>query len=367
MRIGIFAATIQAFLFFGHYFVYLAFVKFFSITDPKLLFLTRLGFVALSVSFLLATLITYRYFGPALRVAYAGAAVWMGTLYWLFLASVLAWVVYGAGRLVGQERLAILMGAVFLVAAFAVSFYGVWNSYQTKVRHISITLAHLPKEWRGRKLVMVADTHLGNMRNMGFAKKIASLVQSQNPDIVLIPGDFFDGPPADYEKLSKPFAEIKSAFGTYFAAGNHEEFNDRKPILEAMRRAGIKVLDSEAVNLEGLQIVGIGYVDSLNAENQKSIIRRLKLDPSLPSILIKHVPSNINAAEETGIDLQVSGHTHLGQVYPFWYLTRKIYGQFYYGHKTQGKTQVITTSGAGTWGPPQRVGTNSEIWVVELN
>ncbi len=222
----------------------------------------------------------------------------------------------------------------------------------------------MPAEWQNKKAVLVSDTHLGNVRNLEFSEKIAKLVEAQNPDLVLIPGDFYDGPPADYEQLAVPFGKIKSTYGVYFAAGNHEEFGDAGPLLSAISKSGVKVLNNQIENVSGMQIVGVGYGATVNKDSQKSILKSLNLNPKLPSILLKHAPTHIDTAEDAGISLQVSGHTHLGQVYPFRYLTKKIYGKFHYGTSSLNNTQVVTTSGAGTWGPPQRVGTNSEIVVI---
>lgn len=355
-----FLSFVQLTLFFGHFIVYKTFVKFFQITHPQNLLYTRLIFVLLSISFLVASSLAYKFYGSFGRSTYTAAAVWLGTLYWLVWASLFAWIFY----FLLPYPTSLKVGQGLFILALLVSTYGVWNSYQTKVRHITITLPNLPAEWQNKKAVLVSDTHLGNVRNLEFSEKIAKLVEAQNPDLVLIPGDFYDGPPADYEELAVPFGKIKSTYGVYFAAGNHEEFGDAGPLLNAISKSGVKVLNNQMENVSGLQIVGVGYGATVNKDSQKSILKSLNLDPKLPSILLKHAPTHIDTAEAAGISLQVSGHTHLGQVYPFRYLTKKIYGKFHYGTSSLNNTQVITTSGAGTWGPPQRVGTNSEIVVI---
>jgi hypothetical protein len=128
----------------------------------------------------------------------------------------------------------------------------------------------------------------------------------------------------------------------------------------------IHVLKNTFTVIDGLQIAGVDYNNTTNYENTKKTLADIKLDPVLPTILIKHAPMGLQAVAEKGIDLQVSGHTHQGQVWPGSWLTSKIFGKFAYGLQTTGSLQVITTSGAGTWGPPQRVGTNAEIVVITL-
>jgi uncharacterized protein len=366
MRITIFIAIVQAILWLGHYLVYKSFVKFFNITDAYTINTARVIFFLLSIAFLVGTLIAARWYGPIARASYITGAVWMGTLYWLFWASIFAWIIFAVAKIISPNSNISVVPIILLISALLISAYGVWNSYQTKVRNVTIRLENLPENWKGKKIVLVADTHLGHIRNANFAKKVANLVAEQKPEAVFIPGDFYDGTVIDFIEVAKPFGAIPSKYGTIFAAGNHEEFRPKNMYFEGLRAGGVKVLDNEMVNLDGLQIIGVGYSDTINPENQKAIISRLNLNSNLPSILVKHVPSHIKLAEEQNISLQLSGHTHLGQVYPLSYITKKIYKGFHYGLKSSGKTQVYTTSGAGTWGPPQRVGTNSEIIVITL-
>jgi uncharacterized protein len=364
MRIFIFIGIVQSILWFGHWFAYKTVVKFFGVTSPSALQTLRIAFVLLSISFLVGTVISMKYYGPLARGFYTLGAMWMGTLYWLFWAGLLSWIMYGLCRLVNPRIDVSIVGIVLLTAALLTSAYGVWNSYQTKIRSISIKLDNLPANWKGKKVVVVADTHLGHVRNLNFSKKIADLIGKQNPEAVFIPGDFYDGSVVNFAELARPFGDIPSTYGTFFAAGNHEEFRPKNMYFDGLRAGGVKILDNEVADIGGLQVIGVGYSETVDPENQKNILRNLGIDRSRASVLIKHAPSHIEAAASEGITLQVSGHTHLGQVYPLKYITRKVYRGFDYGLKNFEETQVLTTSGAGTWGPPQRVGTNSEIWVI---
>lgn len=364
MQIFGFLSVLQILLFLTHFFVYKTFVRFFAINQPSSLWWARAVFFILSICFLLVSTIAYRYYGPIIRGLYAAAAIWMGTFYWLIFASLLSWLTYGIGRILLPGKNLSIVGVVLFALALLTSAYGLWHSSQIKVVEVSVKLDNLPTQWRGKRAVLVADTHLGNFRNLKFAHKVSNLISAQNPDIVFIPGDFFDGPPADYAKLAAPFGKINSRFGVFFAAGNHEEFRDTNPLLSALRAAGVKVLDNQMENVDGLQVIGVGYGATVDPKSQIAILSGLKISPNTPSVLIKHSPAHIEAAEQAGISLQVSGHTHRGQVYPLEKITKKIYGKFYYGLNRLNTTQVFTTSGVGTWGPPQRVGTNSEIVII---
>ena len=118
----------------------------------------------------------------------------------------------------------------------------------------------------------MSDTHLGQVRNYGFAQQIADEVTNLHPDIVFIGGDLYDGVAVDLNKTIEPFSKISAPFGTYFITGNHEEFFDNTPYLQAVRRAGIHVLYNEKVDLDGLQVIGVDYRDSRREEDFRTIL-----------------------------------------------------------------------------------------------
>lgn len=364
MIIAIFILVAQSLLFLVHFFIYRTVVHFFGITQAGQLALTKVVFVVLSLSFFIASILAFRFYGLWVRAIYIPAVVWLGTLFWLFWASVFGRLIETIGKAVLPGKDFSRVGIGLILVALVVSAYGVWNSYQTRVKQVMVSMPNLPKAWQGRRAVLVADTHLGNVRNAGFSKKIAGLISAQKPDIVLVAGDFYDGTPENYRLLSEAFGQISSRFGVYFAPGNHEEFRDNTEMLSEMAKSNIKILNNKMEVVDGLQVVGVSYMATNRAEGEKKILEGLGINPKVASVLINHVPRHIPVAEEAGISLQVSGHTHNGQMFPINLITRLVYGKFYYGLNTSGALQVLTTGGAGTWGPPQRVGTNSEIVVI---
>ncbi len=360
--VGIFL-VIEAIIALGHYFVYATIMRLTGIPLSAQMSL-RVGFGIMAFSFVIVSSFAMKYYGPWLRPFYQVAAFWLGTMHWLIIAAVLCWLLYAVTRLIGLQLNFSPIASAVLALGLVVSIYGLWNSYQTQVRSINVRLEGLPEQWRGRRAVFLADTHIGNMRSSAFAEKITKLINEQQPDVVLITGDLYDGTVDDYRSVSAPFGKIQSRFGTYFATGNHEEFRDSEPLIAPLRSAGINVLTNRAEDVDGLQIAGINYRDGRSAEAQAKILADMKLDRQRASILIKHVPDKLETARDAGIDLQVSGHTHSGQMWPFNLITQKIFGSFFYGLNSLDSLQVYTTSGVGTWGPPQRVGTNPEIVVA---
>jgi predicted MPP superfamily phosphohydrolase len=255
----------------------------------------------------------------------------------------------------------ILMGIALLG-----SLYGFINAGVTRITRINVELPLLPGQWKGKTAVWVSDTHLGQVRNYGFARQITTEIKNLHPDIVFIGGDLFDGVAVDLDKAIEPFSKISAPYGTYFITGNHEEFSDNTPYLQAVRRAGIHVLHNEKVDLDGLQIIGVGYRSSRREEDFRTILQKIGIDPRRPSILLKHAPFNLQVAGEQRISLQLSGHTHQGQVFLFRWITSKVYQGYDYGLKRFGDLLIYTSSGAGSWGPPMRIDTIPEIVVIQF-
>jgi len=154
--------------------------------------------------------------------------------------------------------------------------------------------------------------------------------------------------------------------GVYFVAGNHEQFADDSKYLQAIAAAGVRVLSNEKVEVEGLQIIGVPYRNAAQGAPFAAVLHGIRLDRGRASILLTHAPDHPEIAEAAGVSLQLSGHTHLGQFIPWSWMARRIYRQFTYGLSRIGKMQVFTSSGAGTWGPPLRLGSNPEIVMLEF-
>jgi uncharacterized protein len=360
-RIVLFVVIIQAILLASHWFVYRTWMAFQPAPDPPGISTLGLATAILSVTFVTASLLAWRYSGLFVRVYYTAAAIWLGFFNFFFLAACASWITYGFARALRlpwqQHCVAILLFGL----ATSAGVYGLVNSTRVRVRRIPVKLPNLPASWRGRVAAVVTDTHLGHVRGVRFAKRIVAMVSHFKPDIILIGGDLYDGTAANVCKLAEPLRGLSAPHGAYFIAGNHEEFGDHTKYLEAVGSAGVRVLNNEKVILDGLQLVGVHYRDAVHAEHLRAILKNAQLDPSSASILLTHAPDQLAIAEEEGIGLQLSGHTHGGQFFPFTLFTARVYGAFVYGLNQLGNLLVYTSCGAGTWGPPLRVGTRPEI------
>jgi len=358
-------ALIQIFLFSAHWFLYSTWIAFCGDPGPVAGEVLRVALLVLGFSFVAAALLGFYFSNWLVRATYRVATVWLGFLNFFFWAACTSWLVWGALALsrmdpdAARHRAAITW--FFLVAAIAVGVYGTINARWVRIRRVSVHLANLPLSWQGRRAMVFSDLHLGHINGVRFSKRIANLAVQLKPEILLIPGDFFDGTKTDPERMAAPFKKITPPLGIFFATGNHDEFGDTRHFLAALAGAGIRVLTNEKVIVDGLQILGVPYHDSTFPIRMRANLEGLCIDRNVASILLNHVPNRLPIVEEAGVSLQLSGHTHGGQFVPFNWLTQRVFGKFTYGLNSFGALQVYTSFGAGTWGPPMRVGTRSEV------
>ena len=321
----------------------------------------------LSISFVAASLAAHNSFNPAIRVFYTLSAVWLGFVNFFFLAAVASWLVYGVGLSFGAHLDRHIVAAVCFGLGLLAGIAATVNASWMRVVRVSVKLPNLPDAWRGRRAAVISDLHLGHVRNAAFLRRLVGKLSRLQPDMLLIPGDVFDGTALDCDPLVSPWAGFSAPLGAYFITGNHEQFTDPRKYVDTIRQSGIRVLQNEKITVDGLQIVGVDYRDSVSVERFRSILSRAALDPNAASILLAHNPNRLPIAAEAGISLQVSGHTHLGQFFPWNLVVSRMYGRFAHGLHYFGDMAVYTSCGVGTWGPPMRLGTNPEIVLIQFD
>lgn len=368
-RLFVFVSIVQAILFLGHWFVYATLAYFLG--DVATSWTVKLTFGLLSISFVSASLLGWYSYHPLVRVFYTASAIWMGFLSFFLIASVACWIVYALSAVTGLGwQPALIAGAAF-AAAIAAGIYGMLNAAWPRVTRITVALPNLPPRWRGRTAALVSDLHLGHVRNVRFMRRVVNKIVAVQPDIVLVAGDLYDGVAGDFEKLSRPWSALVSGaqpapLGVYYIAGNHEEFYRNAEYLPPLLRTGIRVLNNEKVEVDGLQLIGVHYRDATHPERYRAILRSLHLDGQRASVLLLHAPVRLDISEEEGIGLQLSGHTHGGQFFPWTLVAKRVWGKFNHGLQRAGNLQVYTTYGTGTWGPPLRVGSRPEIVLIKF-
>ena len=357
--------VMQSLLWLAHWFIYATWTALEPMSRQTSRALAVVLFV-LSISFTISAILTFRFANGLVAFLYKISAAWIGILNFLTWAACLSWIAMLGLRVAGMDTISAKqdLGLAIFGAAIAVSIYGFVNARVIRQRRVTVTLENLPEVWRGRTALLISDIHLGNVNGAGFARRVARLARLLNPAVVFLAGDVYDGARVDPEWLAEPLAAVQPPLGVYFCGGNHEDIGDAGAYEAALRGAGVEVLHDARVDLEGLQIVGASYATSAHQLRLRSLLERLRLHDGGPSILLNHVPHGLPIAEQAGVDLQLSGHTHGGQIFPFTWFTRRLFRQFTYGLQRMGRMQVLTSSGVGTWGPPMRVGTAPEVVLI---
>ncbi len=335
-------------------YTFLPFSDFLSI----LLFLSSLG----AMSFLIGTIWSHTHPHRVFALLYKYWSIW---LWALTIAGLVALAFLMVAIFTGIVYIHPLHLSFYALLVFWLNVHGLWNSTHPKIREYSIDI-HTPHAWHGKKIILVSDMHYGNIYTSEDAKKLVDTINTLSWEIVLIPGDLFDGPEIDYVWVAREFERIQAPYGVIFTNGNHEEYSNTLWILKAIEGAGITILNDKKIILGGMIFAWVSYHDTETPLGLTRVLDGLSLDPDMPIILLKHKPTLHTILSGYPIDLVVSGHTHRGQMWPFALITDLIYGKYVYGLSVDGNTSSITTSGVGTWWPPQRLGTQSEIVVITI-
>jgi len=361
-----FLSIFQSVLLAAHLLVLGTWLHFWGAPSARILLAEEIATVVLAFSFLLASLLSFRYWNAFTRTFYRLAAAWLGVANFLFFASIGVWMTAEISALGGLARRDKTMVAAWFGVAIAAALWGMINASLTRVSRVTVRLPNLPEAWRGRKAAMISDLHLGHVRGAEFARNLVATIRQLRPEIVFLAGDLYDGAFADLDELAGPLRWLNAPLGNYFVAGNHEEMHNHDGHLRAVENAGLRLLNNEKIMVDGLQIVGVHHYDAARPERLSKVLERARIDRTLPSVLLVHAPDQLAVAAKAGISLQLSGHTHRGQFFPWTWFTGLIYKQFVYGLQKFGDMLVYTSSGAGTWGPPLRVGSRPEIVLIQF-
>jgi len=257
---------------------------------------------------------------------------------------------------------AFLFGAVCL-ALLVILTYGYFNSHRPRTTHQTISIEKKAGHLTKLRVAMVSDIHLGQVYGRKALSRIVNKINEYQPDIVVLVGDIFDGNPEPVIKndIGAQFKRLQARYGAYFTNGNHER---GRVTFNYLASCGIKPLMDTVVLIDGSFYLA-GRIDR-SARTRKTIPQILQnIDSRLPVILLDHQPGNLEEAEHAGIDLQLSGHTHHGQLFLLHYITGKMYEKDW-GFLQKGKTKYYISCGVGTWGPPVRTSGYSEVVIIDL-
>ncbi len=355
---------LQALVLIVHLAVYAAAATVFFPENPHFQVFQAL-FIALSFTLISATFLSHWFDGVFTRAYYKFSVYWFGLVHFLFGGVVIFYFVanafYSRNYYVSPN---LLVGIVFAIF-FLIHLYGTVRSGRADVTRINVTLPNLPSAWRDKRIVFLSDVHLGHVRGAHFMAKIVRKIQALTPEAVLIGGDLYDGVRCEVAEIIEPLRTLRPPRGVYFVTGNHEYFlKNVDEAFAAIKNVGIRILHNEKVDLSGIELIGVDYKTTHKKEALAQTLARIHTKSDKPSILLKHEPDHLEVIHKAGVSLTLAGHTHRGQIFPLNFFTWQIYKGFDYGLKRLGEAWVYTSSGVGTWGPPLRLGTKSEIILI---
>lgn len=383
----LFLFVFVALLLLSHFGVYHFFLTVFDIDQLKIKRIFGIIFFFLSFSFFGSMVLVHMWESFLSRSFYIFSGIWVGFLVNFLLFYALFGIFLLLFKFVGLNLNLVVIGRVLFAFAVLYSCFGIYNVFHPRIKNIDISINNLPENWKGKKIVQISDLHLGKVLGKRFLANIVNKVDGIDPEAVVITGDLFDGVDGNLGDFVEQLNELKSKKGAFYVTGNHEIYLGVNDAISALEKTNIKVLNDEVVDVDGLQIIGISFPAFGEMKDGKKIIEKNEIfDPAKPNILLYHSPTNIFAdennnghgdiyfspdvnfdnAKELGINLQLSGHTHKGQIFPFDFITRLIYGKYDYGLHQEGDFSIYTTSGTGVWGPTMRTGSRSEIVVITL-
>lgn len=245
--------------------------------------------------------------------------------------------------------------------------YGMYSVMRgPRLKRVTVPLAKLPRQAHGFRIAVVSDIHLGPILGRAHTRRIVETINRTNPDMIAVVGDLVDGSVEDLGPAAEPLRELDARHGAYFVTGNHEYFSGAAQWVDHVRELGLRPLENQRTELGGFDLAGVNDVTGEDEGQGPDFEAALgDRDPSRACVLLAHQPVVIHDAVDHGVDLQLSGHTHGGQMWPGNYLA-ELGNPTVAGLERYGDTQLYVSRGAGAWGPPVRVGAPPDVTVVEL-
>jgi len=344
---------------------------------PQLRIIYTIIFLIAVTSYILARLI-----GKYLPYALYTGLTWIGSFWFMFLLYFLVmFLLFDLFRFadrifhflprdfISNPSTISYAGIVILFITLTASIYGYLNRSNIKVKQLEINLRN--EHRKEYNIVFFSDLHASVINNHSFLKNVVAKINSLAPDLILIGGDLVDESVENLKKykIVEELKKLKAPLGIYAATGNHEFINGGEPIIEYFENLGIKFLRDESALIDStIYIIGREDISSKNfIQNQRKSLSQLTsiLNRETPKILLDHQPINLDEAVKNSIDLQLSGHTHNGQIFPLNLITKLVY-EVSWGYKRKGTTHFYVSSGIGTWGPPVKIASDAEIVHIKI-
>ena len=337
-----------------------------------------ISFFLLAVIFIVAKILESKHSSVITDILNIIGGFWIAFMFYGFLFFLLSDIILISLRITGivsgENILVFRKWSLFITLIFSSLLItgGFINAVIPVVKKYDITINKPAGEIKTLRIAAVSDIHLGSIIRKRSMKKLSVMLKDLKPDIVLLLGDIIDGEigPVLRDDLLQYFSQPVSSDKLFAITGNHEFIGGANRTIPYIESRGIRVLKDEMVTLPGgIQLIGRLDRDSrrfMGIERQSLDELMKKADTTRVVILLDHQPFHLDESVKKGVDLQLSGHTHNGQMWPLNYVTAWIY-ELSYGYLKKGKTQFIVSSGYGLWGPRVRSGSRSEVLLININ
>ncbi|MFG2643220.1 metallophosphoesterase [Streptomyces sp. NPDC048370] len=261
-----------------------------------------------------------------------------------------------------------VVGGAAAAAAVGTVGYGTYGVLRgPSVKRVTVPLAKVPRALHGYRIAVVSDIHIGPILGRAHTQRIVETINSTQPDLIAVVGDLVDGTVENLGSAAEPLAQLRARHGSFFVTGNHEYFSGADAWVDHVRELGLRPLRNERLEIAGgFDLAGVDDIAGESEGQGPDFAAALgDRDLAKAAVLLAHQPIVIDDAVRHGVDLQLSGHTHGGQLWPGNYLA-ELANPTVAGLERYGDTQLYVSRGAGAWGPPVRVGAPSDITVVQL-
>lgn len=293
-------------------------------------------------------------------------ALWMVLLLFVMYAAPATFLLYLLlRRFLPQKpvsRSLRLFAPLFVLGLFGFALH---NAYTPVVRHASVSIGK--KMEKPLRIGMASDMHLGILFGSKHLNRLADIMNREKVDIILLPGDLMDDNVEAYraENMRPALERLRAPLGVYATLGNHDLFGHEREIYEEVTKAGIRVLSNESLVAADGRLLIVGRNDDLDRTRPATAELLKNQNTNLPVLLLDHRPTDIEAHAALPVDIQVSGHVHNGQIAPANLLVRFL-NRLHYGYEQIGNGHFFVTSGYGFWGVPLRLGSQSEVWIIDV-
>jgi predicted MPP superfamily phosphohydrolase len=338
------------------------------------------AFLVLALSIVAGRLLERRWPSPVSETLVWMGSFWLGAIIYLFLAVLALDILRLANQIlpfypvwIRQHYSEVKQGLLLSVSSLVilVLIAGYVNASIPRIRALTLRVPKKTDGLRSLTVAVASDIHLGTIIGRKRFNRVVERINALDADLVLLPGDIVDEDMGAVirENLGESLKSIRSKYGVVAITGNHEYIGGVDKACAYLADHGVTVLRDAILKVNG-GVFLVGREDW--SSNQFGGMRRKRLaelmaevDKTRPIILLDHQPFHLEEAAANGADVQLSGHTHNGQLWPFNYVTAAVY-ELSWGYKRVGQTHVIVSSGVGTWGPPARIGTRPEILHLTL-